>query len=267
MWPSRLRHLADIEEIVGSNPTVPTGDKMAVYYEVGGAIRDELLGIPLDEIKDIDFAVEAESYEDMKDDLLKKGVEIFLETPDYFTIRGRIPSDSTEWRCPGKAVDFVLCRKEHGYSDGRRPDEVYVGSIYDDLQRRDFTVNSCARGSDGTILDPHGGQIDLKQNLLRCVGSAEDRFKEDALRALRAIRFAITKGFTVDLEIHAAFRSSWLPELMKNISGDRKRDELMRCFKFSNVETIYVLSELTPILLESIFYPNGPWLMPSLTQP
>src|SRR5213078_1014330 len=94
------------------------------YYEVGGAVRDELLGIPLDKIKDIDFAVEAKSFEDMKNDLLSKGVEIFREEPNYFTIRGRIPVDSTQWRCPGKAVDFVLCRKDGRYSDGRRPDEV-----------------------------------------------------------------------------------------------------------------------------------------------
>src|SRR5689334_19330699 len=96
-------------------------------YKVGGYVRDQVLGL---KSKDIDYAVEAESYDAMKNHLIEKGAKIYLEQPQYFTIRGKLNDED---------ADFVLCRKEGKYSDGRRPDTVEIGTIYDDLARRDFT--------------------------------------------------------------------------------------------------------------------------------
>jgi tRNA nucleotidyltransferase (CCA-adding enzyme) len=141
---------------------------MIELYEVGGCVRDSLLGI---DSKDIDFTVIAPSYEDMREFLTDAGFEIFLETPEYFTIRARFPKVVTHDAIPTRFVrtkklptaDFVLARKEGAYSDGRRPDEVQMGTLLDDLSRRDFTMNAMARDRDGRLIDPFGGQQDVKE--------------------------------------------------------------------------------------------------------
>src|SRR5687768_11467708 len=101
------------------------------FFRVGGCVRDELLGI---ESKDIDFAVEADSFEAMRDAVHARCSKVFLETPEFLTIRGLDPDIG--------AVDFVLCRKDGPTKDGRRPEFVEPGTILDDLARRDFTVNA-----------------------------------------------------------------------------------------------------------------------------
>ena len=108
-------------------------------YQVGGSLRDECLGRPC---KDFDFSVEAPSYEAMREHLVQDGYTIFLEKPEYLTIRARFPKGHPQERV---CADFVLCRKDGFYSDGRRPDTVEPGTIYDDLARRDFTMNAMAR--------------------------------------------------------------------------------------------------------------------------
>src|SRR4051812_36297006 len=108
-------------------------------YEVGGHVRDSLLGI---KSKDIDFAVEAESFMELFNWLNAQKFDIFLITEEYGTIRARFPKGHVN---AGLTADFVLCRKDGNYSDGRRPDSVSPGTIFDDLARRDFTVNAMAR--------------------------------------------------------------------------------------------------------------------------
>ena len=158
--------------------------KKAKFYEVGGAVRDEILNLPTN---DLDYAVEAESYEAMREAVLERGGEIFLESPEYLTIRAKVPGIGP--------ADFVLCRKDGAYSDGRHPDRVEPGTLLDDLARRDFTMNAMAVDiENGKLYDPHDGRKDMEAETIRCVGVAEERFEEDALRILRAIRFAITKG-------------------------------------------------------------------------
>ena len=151
------------------------------FYQVGGSVRDDLLGFPS---KDIDYSVEAPSFEAMKSEIVNRGGEIFLEKPEYLTIRANVPNMG--------ACDYVLCRKDGAYYDGRRPESVEIGTIRDDLARRDFTVNAMAINEDGELIDPHGGKVDLLHKTLRCVGNAHERFSEDYLRMLRAIRFCIT---------------------------------------------------------------------------
>src|SRR6478735_1674813 len=159
----------------------------AKFYQVGGCVRDSLLGV---ESKDIDFSVEAPSYEAMREAVIERcggnPESIKVDKPEFATIRAIDPKLG--------GVDFVLCRKDGAYSDGRRPDSVEMGTLLDDLARRDFTVNAIARADDGSLIDPFNGQADLKLRLLRCVGGV-DRLREDSLRMLRAFRFAITKGF------------------------------------------------------------------------
>ena len=156
---------------------------MIKYYMVGGAVRDKILGIDPKYIKDIDYSVEAPSYEAMKTELLKRGLEMFPIKEDYMTIRGKLN---------GVAADFVLCRKDGHYSDGRRPDTVEIGTLYDDLARRDFTMNAIALDEDDNIIDPFDGRGDLHRGIIRCVGKATDRMREDSLRLIRAIRFLDT---------------------------------------------------------------------------
>lgn len=237
-------------------------------YEVGGCVRDGLLGIPT---KDIDFTVVAPSYADMRAFLVDTGFEIFLETPEYLTIRARFPRLIVDERIPRRftmeknlpTADFVLARKEGAYSDGRRPDEVIAGTLLDDLGRRDFTVNALARDFEGTLIDPFGGVYDLEHGLLRAVGNAENRIREDALRALRAIRFHITKGFFWDGELEAALMSEWLPPLLASVSAERRREELDKCFKVNTMRTLDILASL-PVEFRQAVFKDGLRLKPTM---
>jgi tRNA nucleotidyltransferase (CCA-adding enzyme) len=227
-------------------------------FQVGGSVRDELLGLTT---KDIDFSVEAPSFDAMREFMVDKGFNIFQERPQYLTIRARFPKGSEHERM---VADFVLARKDGAYSDGRRPDEVKPGTLIDDLARRDFTVNAIARTLDGSrLIDPFGGVEDLKNRVLRCVGNAEDRLREDALRALRAYRFMVTKGFKLERTLYLALRSGWLPPLVAEVADERKRDELHKMFVHDNLKTLLVVSQMTNAMQRAIFKDNL-WLTPSL---
>jgi tRNA nucleotidyltransferase (CCA-adding enzyme) len=228
-------------------------------YEVGGCVRDELLGL---KTKDIDFAVEAPSFDSMESYLRAQGFTIYLVTPEHFTIRGKFPKDHATY--PRVDADFVLCRKDGTYSDARRPDYVEPGTLMDDLARRDFTVNAMARDEQGSILDPFDGRTDLLDGRLRCVGNAEDRMREDALRALRAIRFAVTKGFVWDLDLNLTMVSDWLPPLLASVSVERRREELLRCFQHDTRATLDMLCHKVPTAFLHAVFADGLWLMPTL---
>jgi tRNA nucleotidyltransferase (CCA-adding enzyme) len=216
-------------------------------YKVGGAVRDKFLGV---KAKDFDFAVEAPSYDAMRDHIAANG-KIFLEKPEYFTIRAKMG---------GVDADFVLCRKEHGYSDGRRPDSVSAGDIYDDLSRRDFTVNAIAiRVADGEVFDPHSGIDDIKDRIIRCVGHAEDRFTEDSLRLLRAVRFSITKGFEMSIDIQEFLNIKRKVQMLENVSKERIREELNRMMKFDTLATLKMF-ERFPHLRDVVFSDDTLWL-------
>jgi tRNA nucleotidyltransferase (CCA-adding enzyme) len=148
-------------------------------FLVGGCVRDRLLGRPL---KDADIATSARPRQVM---------EIF---PDAIPTGLRFGTVSV--RMNGRLFEVTTFRSEAGYSDGRHPDRVsFVGDIREDLARRDFTINAMAAGTDGELIDPFGGRDDLAAGVVRCVGRAEERFAEDALRMLRGIRIAAELGF------------------------------------------------------------------------
>lgn len=217
-------------------------------FEVGGCVRDSILGVSS---KDIDIAVEAESYDAFKQFVTESTKKIFLEKPEFFTIRA-LDFDN-------QAKDFVLCRKDGAYSDSRHPDEVSVGTILDDLARRDFTMNAIAKivnpvGNDhGSFLDPFGGIVDLKDKVIRAVGSAEKRFDEDPLRIIRAMRFSITKQMQLSDEIAEVFADSSWAERLSSVSKDRIREELNKCFEFSTLDTLRFFEKISKSYSEFIF--------------
>lgn len=205
------------------------------YYRVGGWVRDKIIGV---KSKDIDYAVEAPSLDAMRDDILARGGKIHVEHPQFFTIRGKMGADD---------ADYVLCRKEGEYSDGRRPDSVEIGTIDDDLSRRDFTMNAIAMRENGTYYDPHNGIQDASIGLIRCVGDTHARFNEDALRMLRAVRFSITRRFTMSSEIRSALNNPHLLAKLSAISLERVRDELNKCFAHNTLDTLACLDNFTAL--------------------
>lgn len=221
-------------------------------YRVGGFVRDELLGV---RSKDLDFAVEAPSYEAMVEYVRERG-EIYLESPQFWTVRAHIKG-----KLP---ADFVLCRKDGQYSDGRRPDSVSVGTLHDDLSRRDFTMNAIAVDEvSGEYIDPFNGRIDLSNRLIRCVGNAYDRFFEDSLRLLRAIRFKIVKGFKLHEDIVECLNTVALAERLSAVSDERKREELHKCLAHNTPATLAILGEHS-LISEAVFGSKKLWLMPTM---
>jgi tRNA nucleotidyltransferase (CCA-adding enzyme) len=235
---------------------------MVNIYLVGGAVREIIRGYP-EKVKDWDFAVSAPTFASMRTWLEKNGFEIFIETPQYFTIRARAPKGFSfaGIDMSNKAFDFALCRKESDYTDGRHPDKVEAGTILEDLSRRDFTMNAVAMAPDGTLIDPHNGKADIEDELIRCVGRAKDRFEEDALRMLRAIRFSIQLGFEWDNDIESFLWRSENARLLENVSQERIREELHKCFKLDTLETLLIL-ENKWCIKEQVFK-DGMWLMPT----
>lgn len=238
-------------------------------YEVGGCVRDELLGIPT---KDVDYVAVVSSlagteapFDYLRCWLTAKGFTVFVETPQFLTIRAHFPKgwDFAGRDCSRLTADFVLARKESDYTDGRRPDRVIPGTLQDDLARRDFTVNAMAKDKDGNVIDLYNGWLDLRQRILRCVGNPEDRIREDALRALRAIRFEITKGIAISDDLWNVLYAGWLPKLVANVSADRRRDELHKCFKHDTVGTMKLLTSMRTDFVDACFA-DDLWLMPTL---
>lgn len=247
------------------------------FYEVGGKIRDELLGLTN---KDVDYVAvpseellrnieEAQCLVDgiypnttnavftmLESHLREEGFEIFLVTPDCYTIRAKFPEG---YKYQGVA-DFVMARKEVGYVPGTRTPIVEPGNLYDDLSRRDFTINALAKDPDtGEIIDYFGGLEDIKEKLLRTPLPPIVTFDDDPLRILRGIRFSITKRLRVSEDMWQAYDYF---DKMPVVSEERIREELTKCFKCNSSLTLGWLSELTD-LRDYIFKNTNLWLKPT----
>lgn len=239
-------------------------------YMVGGACRDEILGVPS---KDIDFSVVLDGQDRWINDsafykdpfmcmvlhLERMGFKIFLETPEYLTVRAQFPKGwitqaaDTYRGHHTTTADFVLARKEYGYADGRRPDVVEPGTLEDDLARRDFTMNAIAKNEDGSYVDPFNGQQDIAKRIIRAVGDPFERLTEDALRAVRAVRFSVTKGFVIDEKLKWAMQSAAVLNSIENkISDERIKDELSKMFRFDTVKSLVILNQY-PALTRAMF--------------
>jgi putative nucleotidyltransferase with HDIG domain len=145
-------------------------------------------------------------------------------------------------------MEVTTFRSEYGYSDWRRPDRVEFGdSIEIDLSRRDFTMNAAAyRLPSGPLVDPFNGRKDIKQRLIRSVGRPEERFSEDGLRPVRALRFASQLDFTLDAELLAAI-SGAIPFTAK-VAPERIRDEIDKILATDRPSTALLLMEKTGLL-------------------
>lgn len=236
-------------------------------FEVGGCVRDELLGIESD---DIDFTVVIgetknksvdQGWSEMLSWLNDQGFKIFLETKECFTVRAKFPKGHKR---EGLVADFVMARKEVGVIDGTRKPILELGTLEDDLRRRDFTMNAIAKDSEGRFIDPFGGISDIERNLIRTpLPRALDTLLDDPLRMIRAIRFSITKGFDIDdFIVHHMFSKEVISKLRQVVSQERIQVEVTKMMKFDSIKTIKVLSEMPESLLKIIFS-NGMWLMPT----
>lgn len=225
---------------------------MIRFYKVGGCVRDKLLQRPC---HDVDYSVEAPSFAAMRDAINEKGGHIFNEKEEYLTIRSKYDN---------QVCDFVMCRKDGIYRDQRRPDEVIPGSLADDLARRDFTMNAMAEDEEGNLIDLCGGLEDLHNRLIRCNGSI-DRLKEDALRIIRAIRFYIVlPGFRLDGEIVRALNDITYVSGLSNVSDERIREELEKCFQHNTLLTLKTLNDY-PLVMDQLFVDKKIWLKPTFT--
>lgn len=242
---------------------------MPQIFKVGGCVRDKLLGL---ESKDIDFTfvldnldrTVEEGFQIMTDWLIHKEFTIFLSTPDCFTIRAKFPKGHEN---EGMVADFVLARKEVGYEEGTRRPNLELGTLEDDLIRRDFTVNALAEAEDGTIIDLFEGQEHLKQRLLVTPTDPMITFLEDPLRVLRAFRFSITKDFQMREDIQHAIGSTTVWMKMKEVvSSQRIREELHKCFKadtMTSLQMLFVLEEIQPGIVKDVLFQDGMWLKPT----
>lgn len=224
-------------------------------YLVGGAVRDELLGVPC---KDLDYVVLAPTFDKLRESLLEVGCKIFTENPKCLTIRAKHPTLG--------CVDFACGRKDGNYTDGRHPDDTCVTQVLEeDLARRDFTCNAMAKSLEhGRILDPFHGQRDVEDRILRAVGSAMQRMTEDRLRAFRALRFAVTKGFRVESDIYNAIGTMTHMQF-DCVATERIREELMKAFKHDSALAFKLLTVDFPLLWE-VTKARGIWFRPTTEQ-
>ncbi|MDY5932114.1 MAG: HD domain-containing protein [Candidatus Ornithospirochaeta sp.] len=177
-------------------------------YLVGGAVRDYLLGRPN---HDYDFTTDAEP-QDVK--------RIFRHTIDTGIKHGTV---TVLFR--RNSFEVTTFRTDGKYSDSRHPESVeFVKSLEQDLERRDFTINAFAASlPDGNIVDMHGGMEDLRSKTIRAIGNPYMRFKEDALRIMRACRFAAKLGFRIEEETEKA--AAALSPTLSNVSAERIKQE------------------------------------------
>ena len=208
-------------------------------YLVGGAVRDMLMR---KEPHDWDVTTDATPEQVMS---------IFRKVIPTGIAHGTVTVHFMK-----NEIEVTTFRTESDYSDGRHPDKVeYTGNIEEDLSRRDFTINAIASYlGDGTITDPFHGRDDIKRKVIRTVGNPLERFSEDGLRPVRAVRFSAQLGFEIERETLKAISE---PEILKKTSGislERFRDELLKLMKAEKPSAGLKLMEESGIL--DIFIPE-----------
>ena len=186
----------------------------AEAYVVGGCVRDSILGRP---VHDYDICTPVVVHE-LKEHFEEKGYRVIPTGLQHGTITVVVN---------GTGYEITTFRRDGEYSDGRHPDSVeFTSELIEDLKRRDFTINAMAYNDEDGLIDPFNGLEDIKYEKINCVGSAKERFSEDALRILRAIRFASQLNFVLmpdtDWEIHQQYKN------LENISVERINSEFCK---------------------------------------
>lgn len=206
-------------------------------WVVGGCVRDTLRG---QRVNDWDVATTAppEKVKKVFPRVIPTGI-------DHGTV-------TVLWK--GEGYELTTLRGEGTYSDGRRPDSVtFVGSIEQDLARRDFTVNAIAYDPvDTQVVDPFGGLGDMRNEVLRAVGKPSERFQEDGLRILRGARFVATLGFELDEATEGAFRGAL--DTFRKVSPERVREEWLKTMKAASPSRAFEVMRRTGIL--EVTYPE-----------
>ena len=203
-------------------------------YAVGGCVRDLIMG---KKPKDWDITTNAKPEK-----IQKIFTDSFYENT-FGTVTIRTDTDDSTL----KEIQVTPYRVEGKYTDKRHPEEVkFVSTLEDDLSRRDFTINSLALNHKGEVTDLFNGQEDIKANLVRTVGNPRDRFSEDALRLLRAVRFATVLEFQIENETFKAIKEN--TEWLRAISKERIRDEFVKIIESDNAYGGILLLEDTGLL-------------------
>lgn len=185
-------------------------------YVVGGCVRDSLLGR---NAHDWDICTPVPAIE-LKTEFESKGYKVIETGLQHGTITVLVN---------GIGFEVTTYRIDGDYSDGRHPDSVeFTSNLKEDLSRRDFTINAMAYNDEDGLIDPFKGFEDLQNKVIRCVGKPEDRFGEDALRILRAIRFACQLDFTIHPSIGWCIGYTNIKENLKNVSVERINSEFCK---------------------------------------
>ncbi len=195
-------------------------------YVVGGCVRDSLLGR-----KPGDWDITTSATPAQIKQIFTKTVDTGLKHGTVTVLLDRVPYEVTTYRIDGEYIDY------------RRPESVeYTSDLLEDLKRRDFTMNAMAYHPKEGLIDAFNGMQDLQKRIIRCVGVAHQRFKEDALRMLRAVRFSAQLNFTIEQETKQAIID--MAPLIKNVSAERIQVELTKILLSNNPEKLITLHEL-----------------------
>lgn len=205
-------------------------------YVVGGCVRDSIMGR---EPNDWDVTTDA-SPEQIKELFASfRTVDTGIKHGTVLIVSGKTPVETTTFRIDGE------------YSDNRHPDNVtFTKNVCDDLARRDFTINAMAYNETDGLVDPFNGQNDIKNKLIRCVGDADTRFNEDALRIMRAVRFSSVLGFSIEEKTAESIIKN--ENLLSGIACERITTELIKLLCGDNV--LSVLSEFRSVI--GVFIPE-----------
>ena len=218
-------------------------------YLVGGCVRDLLTE---KKPKDWDFTTNARP-----EDIQRIFPDSFYENT-FGTVGVKIPEELAQ-DSSDRVIEITTYRKEFGYSDNRRPDKIdFAHTLEEDLHRRDFTINAIALSPlHSEIRDPHHGRDDIHNKIIRAVGDSNERFAEDALRMMRAIRFSSELNFSIEKQTFLALQKN--AHLLKNIAKERIRIELERILLSPHpaegielLEKSHLLQYIIPELREGI---------------
>ncbi len=208
-------------------------------YIVGGYVRDYVLGI---ESTDIDICTNAR---------VKDLLSIFSDTNATSNEYGAVKINTADCR-----IDITTYRRDVKYNGDRKKVEIeYVDNLLDDINRRDFTMNTLCMNKEGDIVDVLNGRKDIEDHIIRCVGNIEERLEEDPLRMLRAVRFACVLDFKIEEELYKAIKKN--RKLIEKLSLERIKEELTKMLLSPNcMKGFRLLKELNLVKYMGIEIPE-----------